>query len=193
MAALGVPPAVWLGARRSGYGVLNALAYPALGLLIVTMMLSYSRGALVAALVGLVVWFALVPLRLRGFAVVAVSAVPAALVTAWAFSRDALTRDDVIVAVRADAGHELGVVLALMVVLLTLLGLALSFAGARPPLTGRTRRQAGIGVAVFLALVLAGCVCALALSERGIGGASRTPGTRSPTPTRPSRPTTPAG
>ena len=98
MAALGVPPAVWLGARRSGYGVLNALAYPALGLLIVTMMLSYSRGALVAALVGLVVWFALVPLRLRGFAVVAVSAVPAALVTAWAFSRDALTRDDVIVA-----------------------------------------------------------------------------------------------
>ena len=66
MAALGVPPLLWLAARRSGHAAVNALAWPALGLLIVAMMLSYSRGALLALLVGLAFWFAVVPLRLRG-------------------------------------------------------------------------------------------------------------------------------
>ena len=47
-------------------GVVNALAWPALGLLLVCLMLAYSRGALLALGVGLVVWFVVVPLRLRG-------------------------------------------------------------------------------------------------------------------------------
>ena len=46
MAALGVPPMLWLAARRSGHAAVNALAWPAIGLLLVCMMLSYSRGAL---------------------------------------------------------------------------------------------------------------------------------------------------
>ena len=33
MAALGVPGVLWLGTRRTGHQALNALAYPALGLL----------------------------------------------------------------------------------------------------------------------------------------------------------------
>ena len=65
-AALGIPPALWLGARREGHGVLNALAAPALCVLAVTLVLSYSRGAILAALVGIALWLALVPLRLRG-------------------------------------------------------------------------------------------------------------------------------
>ena len=65
-AALGVPGCLWLGARRSGHAALNALAYPALGLLLVTILLAYSRGALLAAGVGAAFWFAVVPLRLRG-------------------------------------------------------------------------------------------------------------------------------
>ena len=53
MAALGVPALLWLGARRDGPPALNALAYPALGLLVVAMLLAYSRGALLALAVGL--------------------------------------------------------------------------------------------------------------------------------------------
>ena len=55
MAALGVPPLLWLAARRSGHAAVNALAWPGLGLLLVCMMLSYSRGALLALAIGLAV------------------------------------------------------------------------------------------------------------------------------------------
>ena len=52
MAALGVPPLLWLGARRSGHAAANALAWPGIALLVVCLMLSYSRGALLALAVG---------------------------------------------------------------------------------------------------------------------------------------------
>ena len=73
-AAIGVIGCIWLGARRKGHALLSALAYPAIGLLLVTLMLAYSRGALVALVVGLALWFAIVPLRLRGAAVLIVGA-----------------------------------------------------------------------------------------------------------------------
>src|SRR5438094_63377 len=61
MAALGLPGCLWLGARRDGRPAVNALAFPALGLLVLTMLLAYSRGALLAAGVGAAFWFAFVP------------------------------------------------------------------------------------------------------------------------------------
>ena len=60
-AAMGVICCLWLGARRTGHAVLSALAYPAMGLMLVTLMLAYSRGALVALAVGLALWFCIVP------------------------------------------------------------------------------------------------------------------------------------
>ena len=68
-AAMGVIGCMWLGARRRGHALLSALAYPAMGLLLLTLMLAYSRGALVALASGLALWFCVVPLRLRGAAV----------------------------------------------------------------------------------------------------------------------------
>src|SRR5207248_6775931 len=56
MAALGVPGCLWLGARRSGHAAINALAYPVLGLLLVTVLLAYSRGSLLALAVGCAFW-----------------------------------------------------------------------------------------------------------------------------------------
>ena len=71
--ALGLAPALWLGSRREGHGVVNALAAPAIAVLLVALVLSYSRGAvLAAALVGVAIWFAIVPLRLRALAMLAI-------------------------------------------------------------------------------------------------------------------------
>ena len=47
-AAMGAICCMWLGARRTGHALLSALAYPAMGLLLLTLMLAYSRGALAA-------------------------------------------------------------------------------------------------------------------------------------------------
>ena len=68
-AAMGAIGCMWLGARRAGHALLSALAYPAMGLMLLTLMLAYSRGALVALVLGLALWFCIVPLRLRGAAV----------------------------------------------------------------------------------------------------------------------------
>ena len=51
-AAMGAIGCMWLGARRAGHALLSALAYPAMGLMLLTLMLAYSRGALAALAIG---------------------------------------------------------------------------------------------------------------------------------------------
>ena len=60
-AAMGVIGCMWLGARRRGHALLSAMAYPACGVLLLTLLLAYSRGALAALAVGAVLWLAIVP------------------------------------------------------------------------------------------------------------------------------------
>ena len=48
--------------------------------LLVTLLLSFSRGALAAAVIGAGLWFAFVPLRLRALATLAIGGVAAAAV-----------------------------------------------------------------------------------------------------------------
>jgi hypothetical protein len=170
MAALGAPACLWLGARRSGHAALNALAYPALGLLFATILLAYSRGALLALACGCVVWFAIVPLRLRGVAVLATGALGGGFVGLWTFAQNPLSNDNVPLADRATAGHQLGILLVAMVLVLLLAGMAIGFASAQRAPSPDTRRQAGIVVLTALALVPVVFVGALALSQRGLGG-----------------------
>jgi hypothetical protein len=170
MAAAAGPACLWLGARRSGHAAISALAYPALGLLFVALLLAYSRGALLALAVGCALWFAIVPLRLRGVAVLASSAFCGGLVAFWAFASNPLSTDNVPLADRASAGHELGIALAAMVLVLLATGLAIGFASAQRAPSLDARRQAGVLVLVLLTLVPVAFVGALALSSRGLGG-----------------------
>ncbi|HEX5145937.1 MAG TPA: O-antigen ligase family protein, partial [Conexibacter sp.] len=170
MAALGIPGCLWLGARRDGHAALSALAVPALGLLLVALVLSYGRGPLLAAAVAVAVWFAAVPLRLRGLAVLATAGAVSAVVCLWAFSNDALTKDGTPLDVRAGAGHSLGLLLLALLVVLLLAGLALSFALSRTALSPQGRRTLGTAVLILLALVLLAGIGALAASPRGLTG-----------------------
>ncbi len=169
-AALGAIGCMWLGTRRSGHALLSALAYPALGVMLVTLMLAYSRGALVALLIGLVLWFCIVPLRLRGAMLLIVAALGAGAVVAWDFSRHALTTDGVALAERASAGHQLGVLLAVMIVALALVGIAIGFFTARRPPSLVTRRRAGALLVALIVVALIGVAGALAHSHRGFTG-----------------------
>ncbi len=169
-AALAVPPCLWLGARRDGHGAVGALAYPALMLLLVTLMLAYSRGALLAAAIGSAFYFAAVPLRLRSLSVLVLGGLGAAAVVVWAFSRPALSVDHVALAARAHDGHLLGLLLVGVAVLVGAAGLAVRFAASRWPPAPAQRRRAGVAVLVALALVPVVGVGRLALSARGLGG-----------------------
>jgi hypothetical protein len=169
-AAMGVIGCMWLGARRAGHALLSALAYPAVGVMGVTLMLAYSRGALVALAIGVALWLCIVPLRLRGAAVLIVGGLGAGAVVGWDFSRHALTTDNIPLAQRATAGHQLGVLLLVMVLLLTLAGIAIGFLCGRRPLSRATRTRAGAILLALIALALVGVAGALAHSHRGFTG-----------------------
>jgi cytochrome c-type biogenesis protein CcmH/NrfG len=169
-AAMGAIGCLWLAARRAGHALLSALAYPAMGLMIVTLMLAYSRGALAALVIGVAVWMCIVPLRLRGARVLIVGGLGAAPIVAWDFSRHALSNDGVALATRTTAGHQLGVLLGAMLVVLALAGIAIGFFGDRRAPTGATRRAAGIGLAALLILLVLGLAGGLAASKRGFTG-----------------------
>jgi hypothetical protein len=170
MAALGVPPVLWLAARRSGHPAANALAWPALGLLFTCLMLSYSRGALLALLIGLAYWFAAVPLRLRGAVpLIAATAASAALV-GWAFARDALSAERIPLAARVDAGHDLGALLVLMAAVLLAAGLAAGFLTHSRPPAARVRRFAGRALLALLVCIPLAAVGLVAAAPGGIKG-----------------------
>src|SRR5215217_4604894 len=107
-AATGILPLLWLGARRHGSAVVSALAAPGVAVLLIVLMLSYSRGGLIALGIALAVWFAAVPLRTAGLATLLLGIAGAGPVVWWAFVQDGLTTDRAPMAARIDAGHELG-------------------------------------------------------------------------------------
>lgn len=171
MAALAVPGLLWLGTRRTGHQTLNALAYPALGLVLLTVLLSYSRGALLAAAAGAAFWMIVVkPLRLRGAALLLSGTAGATLAAAWAFSRSPLSDDRVPLDLREQAGLQLALLGLALLVVLTLVGLATGFVAAARPPGARTRRRIATVLLVGLAIVPVGVGARLALSDKGLGG-----------------------
>jgi hypothetical protein len=169
-AALMIVPLLWLAVRRSGHAAVNALAYPGLGLAIVTMLLSYSRGALLAAAVGIALWLAIVPLRLSTVVVLgAVLAVTVPLV-GWAFAQDGLTLDNPPLQLRVDAGLELGALLLLLIVALLVAGLAIGFLRDHHPPGERIQARASRVLIGSLVVVPALAILLLANAPGGISG-----------------------
>jgi O-antigen ligase len=169
-AAMGVVACLWLGAKRAGHALLNALAYPAMGLMLVTLLLAYSRGALIAVGVGIVLWLCITPLRLRGAALLLSSGIGAALVVGWTFAQHALSNDGVPLGERAQAGAELGVLLAALLLALTACGVAINFAIGRRAPRPQLRRRLGIVLLSLPLLAVLAVLAGLAHSERGLTG-----------------------
>ncbi len=170
MAAIGVIPAMWMGAKRSSGMLERALAFPACGVLMLAMLLTQSRGALVALAVGAIVWFTFVPLRLRSLSVLAVGIAGAAPVTAWGLSKAAFTVGGTPLAQREAVAGEFGLFVLLMIVLLLVVGLGVSYGMSRVVPTMRVRRRVGlVVVGALLALPLA-LFTSVAASDRGLSG-----------------------
>ncbi len=169
-AAMGAICCLWLGARRTGHALLRALAYPAMGLLLLTLVLAYSRGALVALALGVALWLCVVPLRLRAAALLLAGALAAGALAAWDFSRHALSSEGVPLAERTTAGHQLGALIVAMLLLLTVVGVGVGFLTGRRPPSLLARRRAGAALLAAAALVVLAFVGALAVSHRGLTG-----------------------
>ena len=170
MAALTVPATLWLGSRREGYYLSAALAYPALGTLLLTVLLTQSRGALAAAVVVILVWLAFVPLRLRTVSVVGVATLAVVPIAAWALSKDAFTAALQPLSVRQDVAGHFGLMLVATLLVLTVAGgMAVRIRG-RTTLSMPMRRKAGIVVVGLLALLALSGLAVFAGSGGGIDG-----------------------
>jgi hypothetical protein len=169
-AALVVPPALWLGARRSGHQPVNALAYPLLSLATVVLFLSYSRGALIMAGIGALLWIAFVPLRLRSITLLGVALAGAAPVIVWALRQDAFTKNGVSMRVREAVSTQFGLFLLATVIVTLGAGLAIGFRVARrAPRPGARLRMGTVAAVVAFVIPVVLCVV-LANSDRGLGG-----------------------
>jgi tetratricopeptide (TPR) repeat protein len=170
MAALGLAPCIWAGAHPTRGWVLRTLSVPALAILLAVLVLSYSRGALIAAIVACGCWFVLTPMRLRAALVLGLGGAGGAALTLWALTHHALTHDRVPLPSRTSAGHTFGVVLLVVLAVLTIAGFAAAVALDRVVVAARIRRRVGIALVVAVALVPLGGVVAVAASSRGLTG-----------------------
>jgi hypothetical protein len=170
MGALGVPSCLWAGSRRGTGLFWRAMAVPAIGVLVVAILLSLSRGALVMTAVGLIVWFALVSVRLRAAVVLILGAAGGGLVSVWALSNHALSHDFVALNARTGAGHTLGVVLIAMIVGQSAVGFAAAMAMDRVAVPELVRRRLGTALVVLVAFIPLAGIGAAATSSRGLAG-----------------------
>ncbi len=170
MAALGLPACLWAGARRDGAAVTRALAFPAVALLVAVVALSYSRSALLAAVLGVAVWFAVVPTRLRGVAVLALGGAGGTVISGWALGSVAFTHDGVGLSTRVSEGHTFGLVLVAVLGLLVPVGFVVSARLDRIALSAERRHLLGTILIGLLALVPVAAIAALAASARGLTG-----------------------
>jgi len=170
VAAVGVVPALWLGARRAGSTIGRALAFPATGLLIATLLIAQSRGALAGALVGCALWLVLVPLRLRSLVVLIAAGAAAAPVVAWALSKDPFRVGLQPLSAREAIASEFGLMLAALVVVLLAVGVLVEAARTRHQASLQARFRAGATVAVVVVMLPLALVTSVATSERGLTG-----------------------
>jgi O-Antigen ligase len=169
-AALGLGPCLWAWSSRDLSANVRGLMVPAVAILIAVVVLSYSRSALLAALVAVACWLAIVPKRLHGVLLLASGSVGAAVIAGWALSKPALTSDNIAYALQRSAGHTYGFVLLVCVALLAAGGIAIARVAERRTLPDRVRRRIGTVLLSGVALLPVLGVLALAESSRGLTG-----------------------
>ena len=165
VAVLAVPGALWVAASPGGEAAwrraLRPLAAAWMSLLLVTLLLTYSRGGLIALAlaVGIAVWWMRRPFA--ALTALLAGAVGAALPAAYGLTADGLTTDGLAVAEREGAGLGLGWRLVLGMAIAA--GVAWATRDRELPFAVDARRALAIGAAA-LALIVAGVGVAAAVN-----------------------------
>jgi hypothetical protein len=113
LAAMALPLGLWLSVRREHHRILRTAAVVLLFLSAVALLLTYSRGGVVVALVILAVYLTVIPLRVEAIAALALSMPPAIALAFWAFSEPGLVENLQTYDNRVRAGAFFGVFLVL--------------------------------------------------------------------------------
>ena len=163
VAVFGLPLALWAATQHSRR--VRAGAVVGLYGLLVALVLTYSRGGILAALVALAIWFALTRERFEGLVALITAGVPAGLVLAVALQLPGIAQDGQPRSVRVEDGGWFALVFVLGA------GLALAAAWYVRYRPGPQRERLILKAAAVAAVVVlaAGLVAALAVGGHPFG------------------------
>jgi hypothetical protein len=167
--AMALPLALWLAARREHTHWLRALGVVYAYALVVGLLLTYSRGGVLAGGVAVVLWLVLGRPRVESAAALLLGGGAALGVAVWAFSRPGLAEDGQTSAVRAHDGAWFAVVFLLAAVAVAAFAYLGSIVEERRPLSDRRRRLVGQAALAVLVVGLVAGVIALAVESKPEG------------------------
>src|SRR5215208_1160127 len=167
--AMALPLALWLAARREHAHWLRALGVLYAYALVVGLLLTYSRGGVLAGGVAVMLWLVLGRPRVESAAALLLGGGAALGVAVWAFARPGLAEDEQTSAVRAHDGAWFAVVFLLAALAVAAFAYLGSIVEERRPLSDRRRRLVGQAALAVLLVGLVAGVIALAVESKPEG------------------------
>jgi len=107
LVALAFPMSLYFSATRASHWLLRLFSTLISPLLLTTLFFTLSRGAMLALIIGLIVYFAAVPLRLRSFGLILLSMPAVFLIGRWSNKQEALMQDNVELTLRIASASVL--------------------------------------------------------------------------------------
>lgn len=164
--AMALPLALWLAARREHRHWLRAAGVLYVYALVVGLLMTYSRGGVLAAGVAAALWIALGSPRIESAAALLLGGGGGLGVAVWAFTRPGLSSDNQVDAVRVHDGAWFALVFVLGAIAVTAIAYLGSLAEERRPLTEARRRLVErVALGALLVVVAVGVVALVAESK----------------------------
>ncbi len=169
LCAMALPLALWLASRREHRHWLRSAGVVYVYALVVGLLMTYSRGGVLAAGVAAALWIALGSPRIESAAALLLGGGAGLGVAAWAFTQPGLSSDNQAHAVRVHDGAWFAVVFVLGAVAVAALAYLGSLAEERRPLTDARRRVVERLALGALAVVVAVGVIAVVVESKPEG------------------------
>lgn len=153
--AMGYLVSIYVSSDRAFHWALRLLSAMCAPLLLACLFFTLSRGAMLALIIGLIIYFAITPVRLRSFGVMLISLVPIILIARWSSTQDALIKNRIDMGDRLLAASSLRWYLLAAVVASGLIFIVILLLGRRVRISPLVKKLCGTTVlgAVLLILV----------------------------------------
>lgn len=132
-----------------------------------------SRGATMALAIGLLIYFAASPLRLRSLGVFILSLSPTILIALWAGGQDAMVKDNVDMSLRLASATELRIYLGVSILLVTLIFIIALFVAKRIRFSRFATRITGGVALIFIISAISTAIALFASAQPSLGGWAR--------------------
>ena len=163
--ALALPPSLYVATSSGANVVLRMLVLLMTPLILISLFFTLSRGATVALIVGLLVYFISSPARLRGFYTLLLALVPAAIIAYWSNGQPSLMETGIDLQEKLTVAASLRVYLIISLAALAFIYLWIIYAERKIDIGAKAKRITG--------LIIIGLVVAVTLSATSVFVASK--------------------